>query len=113
VGALIYDTQYAMVDRDDDLRIGIKSTAILFGRHDRLAVALLQVLMLALLIAIGVQAGRGTSYFAGLGVAAGLGAYQHYLIRNREPAACFLAFLHNNYFGMSIFVGLLLDYALA
>jgi len=102
-----------MVDRDDDLRIGVKSTAILFGRHDRLAVALLQFLMLALLTAIGLQAGRGPAYFAGLGVAAGLAAYQQYLIRNRDPGACFMAFLHNNYFGMSVFVGLMLDYALA
>jgi 4-hydroxybenzoate polyprenyltransferase len=110
VWALIYDTQYAMVDREDDLKIGIKSTAILFGRRDRLIIGLLQVLMLALLVAVGVMAGRGWAYFAGLAAAAGLAVYQQWLIRDRKPGPCFTAFLNNNYFGMAVFVGLVLDY---
>ncbi|MEY6432646.1 4-hydroxybenzoate octaprenyltransferase [Thioalkalicoccus limnaeus] len=112
IWALIYDTQYAMVDRDDDLKIGIKSTAILFGRHDRLAIALLQLLMLALLVLIGQWAGLGVVYFAGLVVAAALALYQQYLTWHRVPSDCFKAFLNNNYFGMAIFVGLALDYLL-
>ncbi len=112
IWSLIYDTQYAMVDRADDLKIGIKSTAILFGHWDRLAIGLLQVLMLILLIGIGYDAGRGGWYLAGLGVAAALALYQQWLIRDREPRACFSAFLNNNYFGMAVFVGLVLDYAL-
>ncbi|WP_295540577.1 4-hydroxybenzoate octaprenyltransferase [uncultured Thiohalocapsa sp.] len=112
IWALVYDTQYAMVDRDDDLKIGIKSTAILFGRYDRLVVGLLQVLMLALLAWVGAAGARGWVYFAGLGVAALLAVYQQWLIRDREPKRCFVAFLNNNYFGMAIFLGLVLDYLL-
>jgi 4-hydroxybenzoate polyprenyltransferase len=112
IWALIYDTQYAMVDRDDDLKIGIKSTAILFGRWDRLVVALLQLLMLALLIWVGLAAERGAAFFTGLGVAAALSVYQQWLMRRREPAHCFEAFLNNNYFGMVVFIGLVLDYLL-
>lgn len=112
IWALIYDTQYAMVDREDDLKIGIKSTAILFGRYDLLVVGVLQVVMLLLLVVIGVWAGLGWAYFGGLAVAAGLSVYQQYITRNREPAACFKAFLNNNYFGMTVFIGLVLDYAL-
>jgi len=110
VWALIYDTQYAMVDREDDLKIGIKSTAILFGSHDRLIVGLLQVLMLAMLVWVGAAAGRGWLYSAGLAVAAGLAVYQQWLMRDQEPKPCFIAFLNNNYFGMVIFVALVLDY---
>jgi 4-hydroxybenzoate polyprenyltransferase len=110
IWALIYDTQYAMVDREDDLKIGIKSTAILFGRHDRLIVALLQLLMLAMLLWVGAAAGRGGAYVVGLGVAAALAAYQQWLMRDREPRRCFIAFLNNNYFGMAIFIGLVLDF---
>ena len=112
IWSLIYDTQYAMVDRDDDLKIGIKSTAILFGRRDRLVIGVLQVLMLGLLLGIGHAAGRGGWYLGGLGVAAALALYQQWLIRAREPGACFAAFLNNNYFGMAVFVGLVLDYRL-
>jgi 4-hydroxybenzoate polyprenyltransferase len=113
IWALIYDTQYAMVDRKDDLKIGIKSTAILFGRWDRLAIGLLQVLMLGILVWIGLEAGRGLWYFAGLEVAAAFAVYQQWLIRDREPSGCFQAFLNNNYLGMAIFLGLVLDYAVA
>ena len=112
IWALIYDTQYAMVDREDDLKIGIKSTAVLFGRHDRLIVGLLQLLMLAMLAWVGAVAGRGSAYFGGLTVAAGLALYQQWLIREQDPKPCFVAFLNNNYFGMVIFVGLVLDYLL-
>jgi 4-hydroxybenzoate polyprenyltransferase len=112
VWALVYDTQYAMVDRDDDLKAGIKSTAILFGRYDRVIIGLLQVLLLILLAYVGHLAGRGGWYFAGLGVAAALAVYHQYLIRDREPAACFHAFLDNNYLGMAVFLGLVADYAL-
>jgi len=113
IWALIYDTQYAMVDREDDLGIGIKSTAILFGRWDRLIVGVLQLVMLVILAWIGWVTGRGAWYAAGLAAAAALAAYQQWLIRGREPRACFEAFLNNNYFGMAVFVGLVLDYAWA
>jgi 4-hydroxybenzoate polyprenyltransferase len=112
VWALIYDTQYAMVDRDDDLKVGIKSTAILFGRHDRLIIGLLQLLLLGLLAWIGDAAGRGGYFQGGLGAAALLALYQQRLIRRRERKPCFEAFLNNNYFGMAVFVGLVLDFAL-
>ena len=110
VWALIYDTQYAMVDREDDLKIGIKSTAILFGRQDLLAVGFLQALMLALLSAVGLSAGLGLPYFLGLAVAAGLALYQQWLISERQPARCFQAFLNNNYYGMVVFIGLAISY---
>ena len=111
IWALVYDTQYAMVDREDDLKIGIKSTAILFGRWDRLTIGLLQLLMLGLLVWIGEETGRGVFYLLGLLVAAALAVYQQYLIRRRDPSLCFQAFLNNNYFGMAVFIGLVLDYA--
>ncbi|AFL75974.1 4-hydroxybenzoate octaprenyltransferase [Thiocystis violascens] len=111
IWALIYDTQYAMVDREDDLKIGIKSTAILFGRWDRLAIGLLQILLIGLLLWIGSTVGRGMFFIGGLVAAAALAVYQQVLIREREPAACFRAFLNNNYVGMAIFIGLVLDYA--
>mgnify|MGYP001813080444 FL=1 len=110
--ALIYDTMYAMVDREDDLKIGIKSTAILFGRFDRLVIGLLQLLMLALLWQVGEMAGRGVAYQAALLGGAGLFAYHQWLIRERETGACFRAFLHNHYFGMLVFFGLFADYLL-
>jgi 4-hydroxybenzoate polyprenyltransferase len=110
--ALIYDTQYAMVDREDDLKIGVKSSAILFGRFDRLAIGVFEVTLLILLAYIGHLAELGTWFYAGLAVSGGLAVYHLYLIRNREPTACFKAFLHNNYSGMAIFLGLVLDYGL-
>lgn len=102
--AIAYDTFYAMVDRDDDLKVGVKSSAILFGRHDRLVTALLQAATLALLA----WAGRhlGPPYFAGLLVAAGLAARQQWLIRERDRAACFRAFLNNTWFGAAVFAGI-------
>jgi 4-hydroxybenzoate polyprenyltransferase len=110
VWALIYDTMYAMVDREDDLKIGIKSTAILFGRHDRLIIGLLQILMLVLLWQVGEMAGLGLVYRAALAAGTGLFIYHQWLIRQREPAACFRAFLHNHYFGMLVFLGVFGDY---
>jgi 4-hydroxybenzoate polyprenyltransferase len=110
IWALIYDTQYAMVDREDDLKIGVKSSAILFGRHDRLIIGVLQLVMIALLITIGAMVDRGDFYYLGLLLGGGLFGYQQWLIRAREPMACFEAFLNNNQFGMVIFIGLLIDY---
>ncbi|RLW66370.1 MAG: 4-hydroxybenzoate polyprenyltransferase [gamma proteobacterium symbiont of Stewartia floridana] len=112
IWALIYDTQYAMVDREDDLKIGVKSTAILFGRHDNLIVGLLQGVMIGLLVLIGLMSDRGLIYFLGIAAAAMLFLYQQWLTRNRDPKACFQAFLNNNRFGLVVFVGLVLDYAL-
>lgn len=111
--AVAYDTMYAMVDRDDDLRIGVRSTAILFGRWDRLAVAVAHLGALLLLAATGLMKGLGIWYFAGLVMAGALAVRQQILIRNRRPDDCFRAFLGNNLFGMVIFVGLALHYALA
>jgi 4-hydroxybenzoate polyprenyltransferase len=112
VWALVYDTQYAMVDREDDRAVGIKSTAILFGRYDRLVVGALQVLLLIMLALVGYLAERGIWYAVGLVVAGILAAYHQYLMRDREPGACFRAFLGNNYLGMAVFLGLAADYAL-
>jgi len=108
--ALIYDTEYAMVDHPDDLKIGIKSTAILFGRHDRLVIGLLQVATLGLLVLAGVLAARGPVYYLGIAMGAVLFAQQQWLIRHRESRQCFKAFLDNNHFGMVVFLALLLDY---
>ncbi len=103
---LVYDTQYAMVDREDDLKIGIRSTAILFDDADRPIIGMLQILLLIDLWLIGRQAGLGAPYTASLAVAAGLAIYQQWLLREREPARCFRAFLNNNWFGMVIFAGI-------
>jgi len=108
--AVVYDTMYAMVDRDDDLRLGVRSTAILFGDADRAMIGAMQVLLLAGLWLIGRQAGLGGWYLAGLATAAGLALWQQYLIRGRHPEDCFRAFLNNNYYGMAIFIGILLHY---
>ncbi|MCU7922653.1 MAG: 4-hydroxybenzoate octaprenyltransferase [Candidatus Thiodiazotropha sp. (ex Dulcina madagascariensis)] len=110
IWALIYDTQYAMVDREDDLRIGVKSSAILFGRYDNLIIGVLQVVMIGLLLQIGVMVGLGGLYYLGLSGGAALFVYQQWLTRGREPKACFDAFLNNNLFGMVTFIGLMLDY---
>jgi 4-hydroxybenzoate polyprenyltransferase len=113
IWALIYDTMYAMVDRDDDLKIGVKSTAILFGRHDRLIIGLLQVAMLALLADLGRRAGLGLVFAGGLLAGAGLFVYQQWLIRDREKPQCFRAFLNNHWFGAVVFAGIALDYLLS
>ena len=105
-----YDTIYAMVDREDDLVIGVRSSAILFGRADRGIVAMLQVGALALLVFAGYLAQLGRWFWLGVGLAAVLSAHQQYLIRRRDPAACFRAFLNNNLVGLAVFCGILLDY---
>ncbi|MCC5812832.1 MAG: 4-hydroxybenzoate octaprenyltransferase [Ectothiorhodospiraceae bacterium] len=110
--ATVYDTQYAMVDRDDDLKIGIKSTAVLFGDADRLMIGILQLLMVVTLVMAGLQVDLGWAYYLGLGGAAVLFVYQQWLIRNRERDACFRAFLNNNILGGVIFLGLVLHYLL-
>ena len=107
-----YDTKYAMVDRDDDIPAGIKSTAILFGRHDRLAIAVLQLMCLLTLYLAGRAFALGAWFNLALLVCAGLFGYQQYLIRNRERDACFRAFLHNNWVGMAIFAGIALHYGM-
>lgn len=108
---IAYDTLYAMADREDDLKIGVKSSAILFGRHDLTIVALLHTACLLLLANLGWTTGRGWIFFAGLASAAMLAMLQQHIARNREPANCLRAFLYNNYLGAVIFVGLALDYA--
>jgi len=105
-----YDTIYAMVDREDDLVIGIRSSAILFGKADRGIIALLQAGTLAGLALVGHMAHLGRWYWASLVVAAALAGYQQVLIRDRDPAACFRAFLNNNLFGLAVFGGILFSY---
>jgi 4-hydroxybenzoate polyprenyltransferase len=110
--ALIYDTMYAMVDRNDDLKIGVKSTAILFGRWDRAILGALQAIMLLILWNVGRQAGLGVAYGLGLVVAAGFAVYQQWLIRERGKPECFRAFLNNHWFGAAVFGGMYVDYLL-
>lgn len=110
VWTVAYDTQYAMVDRDDDLVIGIKSTAILFGRYDKMIIGGLQLMTIAMLIMLGNYYQLGASYYWGLLVAGGLFVYQQHLIRHRERQPCFQAFLNNNYVGMVVAAGLLISY---
>jgi len=105
-----YDTLYAMVDRDDDLKIGMRSTAILFGDADRLMVGLIQALTWVTWLIIGFKANLGLFWWIGLTISAGLFGYQQWLIRTRERSACFAAFLNNHWIGMVLFVGLALDY---
>jgi len=108
--ALAYDTMYAMVDREDDLKIGVKSTAILFADGDRLIIAGIQAAMLLTLLWVGVLAGLGAGYRLGLLAALVLAGYQQYLIRDRQPDRCFQAFLNNHWFGAVVFLGIVLDY---
>jgi len=107
--SVAYDTAYAMVDRDDDRRIGVKSAAILFGRYDRLMIGLCHLAALALLAVAGGRAHLQAIYFAGLVVAAMLALHQQWLMRRREPAQCFRAFLGNNWFGAAVFAGLFIS----
>ncbi|MFA7387532.1 MAG: 4-hydroxybenzoate octaprenyltransferase [Thiohalobacteraceae bacterium] len=111
--ATAYDTFYAMVDREDDLRVGVKSTAILFGEADLLVIGVLQILALAGLVLVGGMAELGLFYYLGLLVAAGFALYQQYLARQRDPAGSFQAFLNNNWFGAAVFVGIALHYLAA
>lgn len=111
--ATAYDTLYAMVDREDDLALGIKSTAILFGDYDRKIIGVIQVMVLLCLLMIGRQAEMGGMYYLGVLLAGVLVVYQQYLIRFRTREGCFQAFLNNNWFGMVIFLGILFDYMFA
>jgi len=105
-----YDTMYAMVDRDDDLKIGVKSTAILFGRWDRHIIGLFQAGFLGLMLLVGCSFKLGPAFYAGLAVAAGFTIYHQGLIFNRQREACFKAFLNNNLLGAAVFAGLALSY---
>jgi len=113
IWAVVYDTMYAMVDREDDLQLGVRSTAILFGDADRLIIGVLQVLLLVALALVGQQAALGAWYYGALLVATGLALWQQWLIRERRPEDCFRAFLNNHYFGMTVFIGILLHYLFA
>ena len=108
--AVIYDTMYAMADRFDDLKIGVKSTAILFGDADRVIIGMLQAMMLFALYLVGEQAQLGDEYRIALVISVILMGYQQYLIRYRQPAECISAFLNNNWLGIAIFVGIVLNY---
>lgn len=108
--ALVYDTMYAMVDKDDDLKIGIKSTAILFGVYDKLFIAIFQSVMFVLLIVVGYLAYLDWPYYLGLIFASFLSIYQQVLIAHRNKTNCFKAFLNNHWYGMFVFLGLLVNY---
>ncbi|HEY4210690.1 MAG TPA: 4-hydroxybenzoate octaprenyltransferase [Steroidobacteraceae bacterium] len=110
IWAAVYDTLYAMVDREDDLRIGVKSSAILFADMDKLIIAVMQGMMLFALVLVGRNMQFGHWYYGGITAAGVLFLFQQWLIRNREPAGCLRAFLNNNYVGMALFIGILLQY---
>lgn len=111
--ACIYDTLYAMVDRDDDLKIGVRSSAILFADMDKLIVAIMQLMMLFALLLVGRAMKFGHWYLTGVAAAAVFFLYQQWLIRDREPSRCFRAFQNNQYVGLSVFIGVLLEYIYA
>src|SRR3990172_9364016 len=108
--SVAYDTAYAMVDREDDLKVGVKSTAILFGRFDRAMVFIFHIMKIVLLALAGALASLGLGYYAGLMAAPGFALYQQRLMRHRDRDGCFRAFLNNNWFGAAVFAGLLIDY---
>ena len=110
VWSVVYDTMYAMADREDDIKAGVKSTAILFGDADRVIIGILQGTVLLGLFLLGQQLGLGVAYYFCLAVVAALGVYQQYLIRQRQPAQCFKAFLNNNWLGAAVFAGLVISY---
>lgn len=111
--AVVYDTMYAMVDREDDLKLGVKSAAILFGDADRTILAALHASLLLTLYLVGQRAGLGGWYLGGLAAAAASAGWQLWLIRRREPADCFRAFLNNHVYGAAVFAGILLHYTFA
>jgi 4-hydroxybenzoate polyprenyltransferase len=108
--AIAYDTEYAMVDRDDDIHLGIHSSALFFGKYDVVAVMGCYAITLALLAVAGQMVGLGRVYYTGLSVGAGIVLYHYALIKNRNRDECFKAFLHNNWFGAAVFAGIALDY---
>ena len=107
--AIAYDTEYAMVDRDDDVHLGIHSSALFFGKYDVIAVMVCYAITLLLLALAGLMAGLGLAYFLGLIVAESIATYHYTLIKTRERERCFHAFLHNNWFGAAVFGGIVLD----
>jgi len=107
-----YDTMYGMADREDDIKLGLKSTAILFGDNDKIIVGIMQFIVAMMLTGIGLLESLGGFYYLGIALASIFFVYQQYLIRNRESVPCFHAFLNNNWFGLVVFAGLLLDYFL-
>ena len=109
--AVAYDTEYAMVDRDDDLKIGIKTSAITFGRYDVAIIMLCYAVFLLLWLVCGWHLGLRSWFVAGLAVAAGCAVYHYTLIRTRERMPCFAAFRHNNWLGAAVFAGVVLDFA--
>ncbi len=108
--SVVYDTMYAMVDREDDVKIGVKSTAILFDDADRFIIGVIQILVLTTLIMAGRQAELGKLYYLGLSIGALFFVYQLHLIWHREPKKCMQAFQNNNWFGLSVFIGIMFDY---
>jgi len=108
--AVVYDTMYAMVDREDDIKAGIKSTAILFEDADRVIIGVIQLLVLFALVMVGNSSELGKYYYAGIAIAAVLSIYQQYLIKDRIPEHCFTAFLNSNWFGATVFTGVFLHY---
>jgi len=111
--ATAYDTMYAMVDYDDDIKIGVKSTAVLFGNQDKLIIAAIQALLIFNLLIIGHRAELSGFYYLGVSAATVFAAYQQYLIKDRDRELCFKAFLNNNWFGLVLFIGVVLDYQFA
>ncbi|MGP1928473.1 MAG: 4-hydroxybenzoate octaprenyltransferase [Arsenophonus sp. NC-WZS1-MAG3] len=109
IWSVIYDTQYAMVDRNDDIKIAVKSTAIIFSHYDKLIIGILQLTMVLVLFYIGQQLDLGIFYFASLILVLCLFTYQQKLIANRQPVLCFKAFMNNNYVGLILFIGILLN----
>lgn len=110
IWAVVYDTMYAMVDREDDLKVGIKSSAILFGELDKVLIGFFQLLFFVALILVGQKAGLGVYYFAGLLTAGAFSLYHQWLIKDRDPVKCLSAFLNNNWLGFVIFVAIVVDY---
>ena len=110
--AIAYDTEYAMVDRDDDIHLDIHSSALFFGKYDVVAVMVCYTITLVLLALAGLMANLGVVYFAGLLIAEGISLYHYTLIKDRSRERCFAAFLHNNWFGAAVFSGLVVDYLL-
>ena len=111
IWGVVYDTMYAMVDREDDLKIGVKSTAILFGDLDKVLIGFFQLLFFIALVMIGQKAQLGTFYFTSVFVALMFAIYHQVLIKDREPAKCMAAFLNNNWLGFTVFIGIAADYA--
>ena len=111
IWAVIYDTYYAMVDREDDRKLGVKSTALLFGDADLFVLGGLQLIMLLALVFVGLRAELGFWYYLSVAIAAGLMAYHQWLARDRQPAGCFAAFLHNHFIGLVVFIGIVLHYS--